>query len=213
MTPAADWGTTLVETDVDRAVIERLRQWLPTYLSHAEEARGLPNGLLARPVDGSFQNALEDDSFPDGQLPAVVVTTAQTEGDPETGPNRSVYAAWRCNVSVVVRGRTPPETREVAAVFGGCVRAILVHQQLSLEGEVRWRAGNVAPVADVTDQGRHLAAAINRFTVYVDEVITGDGPVIPDPDDPPYEPPGDPDQPYDPLALVTNVTTTILPRS
>lgn len=199
--PLTSWANQFVETDLDRAVILRLRQWLPTYLREAERQRGLPQNTLARPKEGSYQNALEDDEFPDAQLPAVVVTTAATEGDPENNGDRDVFAAWRCNVSVIVRGKTPTETREVAAVFGGCIRAILWQQQLDLEGEVRWRAGNVAPVADVTDQGRHLAAAINRFTVYVDGVMEGEGPMVPSPD-----------LPYDPIGVVQKVTTTVNKR-
>jgi hypothetical protein len=184
MTPFADWGTLLLETDLDRLVIARLRMWLPTYLSRAEDERDLANGLLARPVDGAYENTLEDDTFPDSRLPAVLVTTAQTEGN-----------------------------REIASVFGGCVRRILIQQQLSDDIGVLWRASNVAPVVDQTDQGRYLAAALNRFTLLVNEAVSGDGPIIPTVDDPPYPPPGDPNETYDPLLPVTNVTTTIETRS
>jgi hypothetical protein len=213
MTPFADWGTLLLETDLDRLVIARLRMWLPTYLSRAEDERDLANGLLARPVDGAYENTLEDDTFPDSRLPAVLVTTAQTEGNPSHMEGGRYAADWRCNVSVIVRGRTPSETREIASVFGGCVRRILIQQQLSDDIGVLWRASNVAPVVDQTDQGRYLAAALNRFTLLVNEAVSGDGPIIPTVDDPPYPPPGDPNETYDPLLPVTNVTTTIETRS
>jgi hypothetical protein len=212
----ADWGELVIATDVDRAVLLQLQRWLPTYLTRAEVERDLPAHLLARPNAESYQNVLEDDDFPDGRLPAILVTTAQT-GDVAVGTEGAYYASWQVVVSVIVRGRTAPETREVAALFGGCVARILAHQQLDLDGEVKWTGASVAPVADVTDKGRWLAAGINTFTVYADQVISGDGPVLPTDDDPPYDSPDpdDPDAPYDPLVLVRagGVTTTILPRS
>jgi hypothetical protein len=212
--PVADWGETVVETDVDRAVIASLVMWMPTYLTQLERKRELPSYLLARPNLESYQNALEDDTFPDGRLPAIVVTTARTDNEPEklTLVTDDAYSAfWRTNVSAVVRGRTPPETREVAALYGGCVRAILVQKQTEI-GVVRWTGSSVRPYPDNSGQGRFLAAAINTFTVFVDLTLTGDGPVTAE-IYPPPDPVGNPDQPYDPLAVVREVTTQIVARS
>jgi hypothetical protein len=206
MTQFAEFGPLIVETDVDVAVVTTLRTWLPTYLSRAEDERGLDNGLLARPVPSSYTNTLDDEDFPDQRLPAIVVTTASTSNEPRVGRDDYYSAAWRVLVTAVVRGRTPPETRAVAALFGGCVRRILV-QNTSLDGfagGVKWLRGNVAPVEDMTDKGRYLAAGINEFTVYVDEVLRqGVGPAHPDSS--PYPPgnPGTPNEPYDPLVTVT----------
>jgi hypothetical protein len=218
-TPVADWGALVVETDVDREVIAPLMLWMPTYLSQLERERNLSPRLLARPKPESYQNALEDLNFPDAMLPAIVVTTAQTEGEPEpqiAGVDDAYAATWLVRVSAVVRGRTPPECREVAALFSGCVRRILVNQATAL-GKARWLGSLVMPVPDTTDtQGRYLAAGVTRWSVLVDEAISGDGPVMPGPDDPPYPPPdpaGNPDQPFDPLAEVRTVTTQIVARS
>jgi hypothetical protein len=216
--PVADWGAIVVETDIDRSMIKQLMRWMPTYLTHTELARDLPAYLLARPNLESYQNALEDDTFPDGRLPAIVVQTAQMEGEPEprlVDTDVAYSAIMRSNVSVVVRGRTPPETREVAALFGGAVRAILVQQQTDI-GLVRLTGTMVVPYPDATGEGRYLAAAVNQFTVQVDAFLTGDGPIDPmvgDPDYPPPDPVGNPDQPYDPLAVVRTVTTQVIARS
>jgi hypothetical protein len=209
--PRADWGTALAETDVDRAVIAVLKLWMPTYLTQAERARSLQSHLLARPADQSYQNALEDTDFPDGRLPAIVVTTAQTD-EVTSNPGRRYSADFAVVVSCIVRGRTVYETREVASIFGMCVRQVLVHQQTDIEGEVLWDSSSIVPVPDTTDQGRWLAASLNRFTLLADNALSGDGPVIPDADDPPYPPPdpaGDPDQDYGPLVDVQVVATTI----
>jgi hypothetical protein len=153
--PVADWGEIVVETDIDRALILRLVMWMPTYLTHTETARNLAPHLLARPNLESYQNALEDDTFPDGRLPALVVSTART---------------------------------------------------------VRWTGSSVLPFPDASGQGRFLAAAMNTFTVFVDQTLTGDGPISAE-IYPPPDPVGNPDQPYDPLAVVREVTTQIVARS
>jgi hypothetical protein len=209
-----DWGTCVLETDIDRLVLTRLRYWLPSYLDQAERERDLPNGEVARPNEASYQNALEDNEFPDGRLPAVLATTGRTEGEPRSMPGRAYGAMWRVQVSCIVRGRIPRETREVAAVFGGAVRRILIHQQIELDAEVRWQESEIIPVPDQTDRGRWLAAAVNRFTVYADVALDGDGPwggPGPPPDG--WEPwdPEDPDPGVDQPEAYP-VTTTINAR-
>jgi hypothetical protein len=217
--PAAEFGDLVVETDVDRAIVGTLRTWMPTYLSHLEVERDLRPRLLARPKPESFANALDNDEFLDHALPAIVVTTAQAT-DVATGPSfvgQTYNASFTVVVSAIVRGRTPGETREVAALFGGCVRRILVQQPFdSLDAVVHWDGGAVSPLEDSTDEGRYLAAAMNRFVVQADNVISGEGPVLPN-DDNPYDPPDPdaPDVPYDPLAVVRQggVSTTVTTRS
>lgn len=211
--PVAEFGQLIVPTDVDRAFIDSLRLWLPTYLTWVERARELTPHLLARPTEDAYQNALEDDEFPDSRLPAIVVTTAQAE-DADYGPNNELHGSWRVNVSAIVKAQTPPQVREVAALFGGCVAKVIHDQQTALEGEIKLaRPMQVAPVADVTGKNRFLAAGICQFVAYVDNVMTGTGPVDPDPDDPIYLPPdpSDPDATYDPLSTVSGVTIDVKP--
>jgi len=208
----ADFGRCMVETDIDRAVIASVMYWLPTYLAEAERQRELPSRTLARPKDESFQNALTSSEFPDGRLPAILVTTARTVALPlKDGDGSYFNADYTINVSAVVRGKTPPEAREVASVFGGCVRWLLVHQQTSLDGEVEWTASSVIPVPDQTDQGRWLAAGLNTFVLHLDDALTGAGPTSPVMEDPIYPPPDPaaPDEPYDDLVEVTLVTTSV----
>jgi hypothetical protein len=210
MTAHADWGDLVIETDVDQAVIATLKKWLPQYLAQAERERGLDLRTLARPSHESYTATLDEDTFPDPRLPAIIVTTAQTEGIERYGGGQHTVA-WRVLVSSIVRGKTPPESRFVASLFGGCVRRVLVHQE-SLGGfatSVRVVRHAVAPIADQTDAGRWLAAGINQFVVVVDDVLTGGvGPMEADPiyDDP--DPAGHPDEPYDDLATVSRVVVS-----
>lgn len=209
MTRAADFGPLIVETDIDRAVIAQLRLWLPDYLSAVEDERGLSAETLARPRAESFESTLLDEEFADHALPAILVTTATTDDDPEKDGNGRYYAGWSVVVSSIVRGATPAEVRWVAALFGGSVRRLLTQQQAlgGLASEVVWRRANVAPVDDRSGAGRYLAAGINVFTVYVDGVLDESaGPA--QPSQPPYE--TDPGGgPYEPLATVGEVTAQI----
>ncbi|MCU1500584.1 MAG: hypothetical protein JWM47_4537 [Acidimicrobiales bacterium] len=198
----ATFGPLIVETDVDLAVVATLRRWLPTYLTRAEGERAdaLDGATFARPEPGSYSNTLEDDEFLDHQLPAIIVTTANLQ-DTETTGDGDYLAGWRVVVSAVVRGETAPQTRAIAAVFAGSVRRVLT-QQPTLGGfaaGVDWvPGGGVAPVADTTDKGRYLAAGINHFDVYVDDVLsTRGGPLEPDED------------PYDTPVVVDTVTVDV----
>jgi hypothetical protein len=211
---AADWGPLVVETDVDHALISTLRLWFPTYLSRLEEERGWEYGLFARPHprDG-YDNALEDDTFPDARLPAVIVTTARMTAFEEDGDGNG-YASFRAMVSTISRGKTPRETREVASLLGGTAKRILLDKPDlgGFAGDLKLVSGLLAPVKDRSDKGRYLAASMSEVTVYVDSVLArGGGPI----EAAPYEPPApgdpayDPSVPYDPPVTVREGGVTI----
>jgi hypothetical protein len=211
--PAPDFGPLVTELDVDQAVIATLRKWLPTYLNRIEDWRGLARGTLMRPNAESFENVLEDDTFPEGRLPAVTVTTAQADEFKVIGGMSMLSARWRVVVSVVVRGRTMTEARAVASVFAGATRLLLL-QNPDLGGIANGveptRAG-AAPVDDVSGQDRYLAAGISWFDVWTHDVMDRDaGPLVVDP-----YPPVDPDQPDDPagdeLEIVGVASDVVLP--
>jgi hypothetical protein len=208
------WGPLLAEIDVDQAVVRTLRQWMPYYLTQAEVERDLDVGTIARPVEGSYANTLETDEFEDHQLPAVIVTTAQME-DPMMDGDGVYRAEFRTRVSAVCRGRTPQETRAVTSVFSACVKRVMV-QQSSLGGfasGVALRGGMLTAIDDATDAGRYLAAGVSDFVVFVDAVVqAGEGPYVPPDGDPVYEPPDQPDDPWDPLASVEVVTVSVEPK-
>lgn len=215
MTAIAEFGPMVVETDIDRAIVGTLRLWLPTYLGQMERERGLTTRTFARPEQGSYANTLESDEFLDHQLPAVIVTTADMTDEPERTGDGLLSVVWRTSVSTIVRGSTPAETREIAALMGGSVRRALLHHG-DLDGAaagMRLTGGNIAPVPDSSGAGRYLAVAVSQFNVFVDDVLAQWGgplhPDFPDPIYPPGDPAGDPDSPYGGLAAVSGVTVSI----
>lgn len=211
MTPvrAADWGPLVINTDVDEMVLGMLSLWLPTSLRQIQRERPLiePFDL---PKDESYANTLDDDEFPEHILPAVIVTSANTEGTPEKDGDGFYDAAWNVVVSCIVRGRTPAETRAVAALFEGSVRRVMVQADPTWDGEVRWVASNTAAVADPTGAGRYLAAGMGTYLVYVDKAVqAGAGPA-----GEPYEvDPATPDEPFEDLIKVGSVGIDVQGRS
>jgi hypothetical protein len=208
----AEFGPLVVETDVDRAVLDTLRLWMPQYLRQFEAERQLTPGLFSRPKAESYANTIEDDEWLDHRLPAVIVTTASTTGQPQRSGDGLYYAAWQVRVSAVVRGEMPAQARAIAAVFGGTVRRILVGPNLPDPVTFCEWGGSLIARVDPGDQGRYLAAAINTFTAYTDQILQqGAGPIDPGGPYPDPDPGGDPtgDGTYDGLALVDTVTTTV----
>ena len=203
----AEMGPCVVETDVDLAVIATLKRWLPWYLTQFETERGLAIGTFRRPENSSITSMLDEDEQLDHMLPAIIVTTAAVGGRPERHAGRYL-ADFDVSVTAVVRGKTPPETRWIAAAFGGTIRRLL-SQQKNLEGfaaSVRWTGGRgVSLVADSEDvAGRYDAAHISTFTVGVDNVFDdtlGPGPF--------YDPPIADNEPAEALATITDVNASV----
>ena len=188
--PFADFGTLLTTVDIDDGAIATLQEWLPTYLSKFEIERTLAKGYLPRPKQASFANTIDSDEWLDHVLPAVIVTTVSTSGQPTVVADDHV-ASWQMVVSCVCRGRKGPESRRIASWFEGCVRRVLV-QQGSLGGVVnkcRWLTTEVRPVLDATSRGRYLAAGIGQYTVFGDVAVQGGfyGPTEPEADASVYE--------------------------
>lgn len=214
---AANFGPLVVNTDVDAAILQKLELWVPLYLSQLERERNLADPLvekrLDRPPEVSYANTLDDDEFPDHILPAVIVTTANTEGEPTKDGNGMYSCAWNVVVSCIVKARTPSETRQLAAWFEGCIRRIMLDDDPPFDGEVRWTGTNTAAVADPTGAGRYLAAGISTYVVYVDQVVLAGGgpegpPVYEDPD-----PANRPDDPFVDRVTVGSVTTDVIGKS
>lgn len=213
---AADFGPLICETDLEMAAATTLVLWLPTYLAQAERERGLTNRTIARPVPRSFAAHIDEDTFLDERLPAVIIVAAQTADDPVMNMDGLYNATYRLTVTTVIRGRTPPETVAVNSLMGACVRrALLQHQSLGHFAEdLMWKGSEPQALSDPRGEGRFLAQMENRFDAALGNVVqAGTGPQIPNEpyDDP--DPEGDPDAPYDPLAQVVDVLSTITGKS
>jgi hypothetical protein len=144
------------------------------------------------------------------------VTASSTDAAPQLDADGNYYASWLVMVSCVARGQTSRHARQLASIYEGCVRRIMLQQPMStqpdvLEGEVRW-AGTpmIARVTDTSGSNRYLNAGIGRYTAYIDKAVqAGAGPSIPMAPYPDPDPINRPDEPTLPLVPVTAVTTGV----
>lgn len=197
MSALAEFGPLVVATDVDAAVISVVRKWINTYLSQAELERGLGDQFLKRPRPASIINALTVVEFMDNAMPAIVVNTTNTTSTPIVMAGGDTTAFWRATITSRVRGKSQPETKQLAALYEGSVRRLMVQRAQKEHGVItdcRWDTTQVAAAPDSTGAGRWLADGIATFTLGVDVAMNGVvGPTAPDLG------------PYDPLATVQEV--------
>lgn len=174
-------GPLVTATDVDAWVLEAIGTWLPTYLALYERDRGIKTGTYPRPATGHILTAISDAEFTDRQLPAIVVTALTNAGEPTRNPDWSYAAVARVNISAVVRGRTPAETRQTAAVYEACCRQLLAQKGVPGVARQRWRGWQILPIPDTDSQGRYLAAGVTIFDFSIDQMAQGgfNGPSIP----------------------------------
>lgn len=194
----ADWGPLVTPVDVDEAILDELKIWLPTYITRMRVERDLPASL---PHPRFYGNTLETDELMDHPMPAVVVTTAKaikTLG----GPNYRYEATWEVAVTLIVRGRLPKETRKTASLMEGALRRCMLQKcrqnptsRAGILNSTDWIETELAPVKDNSEgAGRYLAAGLGKYNVVTDAAVQGfGGPDVPDADS------------YVPLATVTDV--------
>lgn len=176
-----DAGPLVLETDIDGWFLDALHTWLPTYLRLFEEARGLEPDSLPRPAPRDVTSVVNDLQFPDKMLPAVLTQTIGTEGDPKRHPDGTIEGCFRVQVTCVVRGRLPIETRFHAAVYRGVTTQILLQQGVIGYPRVVFKASGIEALPFTGNEGRYLAAARSQWWIYVDEIAqAGGGPTVPD---------------------------------
>jgi hypothetical protein len=174
-------GPLVTAVDIDAWVLDALNTWLPTYLALYEDDRGIIRGTYPRPKTGHILTAITDAEFTDRQLPAIVVTALTNTGEPTRNPDWSYAAVARVNVSCIVRGRTPMETRATAAIYEACCRQLLSQKGVPGVARQRWTGWNIVPIPDTDSQGRYLAAGISTFNFEIDQMAQGGfaGPSVP----------------------------------
>lgn len=181
----------IVDADqVEAAVLETLRKWLPTYLAEIERQRGItPPGSLPRPRSWTVASSL--DKWPDHPLPAVFAVSPGLAEEPLRTSRGGYRAPWGVGVAAVVSAKDRAASRRLAAMYGAAIRTCLL-QHRSLAGfatGLDWideDLDNAPP-----EQARTLAIAQELFVVTVDRVLDpAAGPAQPDPE-------ADPTEPYD----------------
>ena len=176
----ANWGPSVIATDIDDAALGHLKTWMPTYLRRARTERNLPFTLA---LPRAYGHVFAGQEFLDQQLPAIVVVAARSTAM-RGGAIRDYEATWSLEIATVLRGKTPRSTKFLAALYEGTT-ARLMGQQACGEplSSVHYTGMRFEQVPDVTKQGRWLLAGVSVFDVRTDRIFSPTaGPSVPDAD-------------------------------
>ena len=179
------FGPIVSGLDVEVAVTSTLKLWLPTYLAEMERLTSRPAQSI--PTPRSWSTVPVFYQFQQDQLPAAVVVSPGTAGEPERFGDGSYSAWWDVSVAVVVAGQTRQNANELAKLYAATIRWIAAQQE-SMGGfasDTVWvgEANDVAP-SDYVEVGW---ATETQLQVRVDDVVSGSGgPATPDLDPDPY---------------------------
>jgi hypothetical protein len=180
------FGNLVTPLDVEHAVTNTLKKWMPTYLRFFERRAGLP--FEAYPEIASWRSAdTMEDRFPEDQIPAVQVMMTMdadliTEGVSASG-------VFNGTIDALVAGPEPEEARENAEVYAFCMGLIMA-QQSGLDGSLpigglAWK--KVSTPAVGKPEERWLALGSVAVDVTVEGVFEAlAGPTVPT-DGPPEE--------------------------
>ena len=193
------FGPILDKTDVENAMEEHLRLWLPTYLAELERQKGYEPETIRTPV--AWLRSNDFSKWPEDHTPAILIISPGLVGDP-TREGSSVWSApYGVGVAAVVSSIDRDSTRKLAGFYGAAIRAaVLQHPSLgNFARDTNWVDERFDDVPQ--EDERSLASAQEVFRVDVFGVTAGrTGPKTP-PEDP-YAIPADP-----PIATERNIDT------
>lgn len=195
---------------VEAAVLETLRTWLPTYLWEVERQNGLQKGTLSHPpTPESYRGGLDFLDWQQDECPCVIVVVNPTGETERTGSIG--YSQWyEVQVGAVLIDDDVDAARLGSGYYGTALQGAIL-QQGSLGGIAARTIMTAAPKLEFQDPDERVDLQVAAtFEVFVAPIATDQGgPDVPEPaDSPQYG--GTPDAPYgnwptviDPVATVT----------
>lgn len=185
------FGPLVIGDEVEDAVVDTLKLWMPEYIPWLERKTGRDPQSL--PLPRSYVTAKDFEHWPEEQLPSVLVINTGLADEPVPDGEGKFRAAFAVGLAVIASARDRAETEKLAQLYTAACRAILLAKP-SLGGfaqSVHWIDEEYDPLPDPKKR-RQLAAGQAVFRVGVEDVsITGQGPAAVRPN--PYAPyPDDP---------------------
>lgn len=195
------FGTLFAIPNLERNMLDLISGWLPTYLAEVERQNDLAPGTLARPE--FYGTSVVGDLHPGEKLPAIIVVSPGTEGEPAQEQG-ATWAAWY-QATVVALVQAPAETnvRALAGMYAAAIRGVVM-QHGSIGGVadgVKWM-GEEYQGEPAADRNRTRGAVLIHFRVKVTNIVDGQG-------GPSGDPPDDPlaDMPDLPIVQTVEITT------
>lgn len=194
------FGRIVTTAQVETAVLDTLKRFLPHYLAEVERQTNLaPTAAAPR----AYRVWTDRETWPSDQLPAVIVACPGTTDTRRTP--RGYEADWDVRVGVIVRTSDQASTRRLAGIYAAAARAVLV-QRPALGGLATATIWVGDQIDTEPDTGQTWGLGTTQVTVTVPQVIDPDqGPIWPDHPDIP-----DPAEPWDDWAQISQVDTTVI---
>lgn len=208
----------LTEDQLEDAVILTLKRFIGAEMSLIENQLGLEIGFYQRPRSYEVKNRF--DSWPEDQLPRIVVVSVGTDDEPVKDGRRTYRANWDIGVSCIVSSTDQVRSRRYAYRLGAAARAVLADKpslDLALGGRVRgveWLGVRNNEVPDPEPGDRTIWASRQAFRIEVGDVLTmGRNVLVPFPPvdengDPVPDPPPEVVSPDDPVIERDRIITT-----
>jgi len=199
----AEIGPFVTGADVEQAIMQTLKLWLPSYIAEGERAHGLTPGDIPAPR-GWALTGRDLEKYTSDQLPCIVVMAGGIVVKPlATGYPGKVTAVWVCDVGCIFNAAWGRTSREYAQLYVRAISLALV--QRPLEG--------LAAVVDITgeqyeeddfSQTRTYSLAVAQFVIEMEEMMWRSG------GPPPFvDPPTDPTAPYTDWTEVATTDVTV----
>ena len=206
------FGPLVAPWNVEQAVIETLRSWLPAYLLAAEEQNGLQRKSLGRPpAPESYHGGLDWESEQQDDLPEVIVICNPT-GEPER--SAQVYIQrFEVQVGCVILATEEPieaTARKTAGLWSAATMLLVHHGGLgSFKAEETVLIGS--PKVEFLDsENRRLAVGITTYYVYAEILNPNAGPPVVKTVEPEGPYPEPPEATKDAITVVGTSTETPL---
>jgi hypothetical protein len=190
------FGQIVVHTQVEKAMLALLEEWLPTYLAEVERQNDIEPCSIARPK--SYATSVEADLNPAERMPAIIAVSPGTTGEPTREGDQ--WDAW-FQITVVALVMTPEEmsTRDMCGFYAAAIRSlVLQHASLGSDLVVGTVWDGEEYQGEPGDQrNRTRGAALVHFRVKIGNLVDRSrGPLI-----------ADVDNPCDPVPEISTVQT------
>lgn len=187
-------GPIVLPYDVEVAVRDTLKRWVPFYLADIDEREGRERGTTRPPRTwdvASDNNTRWLEETP----PALLVACPGTFGDPEPHNDEASYGAWwQGSVGIAVGGATVEGSRLLAGRHAAAITYVLAQQgdMGGLAEKTVW----LGMRSDVVGRSRDVIACEVPWRLYIRRVVDTRGLI-------PRDLPEVPTDPADPTPLAT----------
>ena len=178
----ATFGRILTGRHVEQRVLDRCKQWSPTYLAELGRQTGREPDALPQVRAWTLANDLE--KWPEDQLPAVLIISTGLIDEP-TKEGRGIWRSkWALGIACIVSAARPDETSDLARTYAAAMRTLLLQHPPEGCFGITWRDESYDDIAQI--DGRSISCGQVVFDVEYSEVVSAyRGPVTPP--DPPHE--------------------------